>query len=76
MSWSIGWNWGKSSGCIMPSCRKKIKASGSDLLTRIPVSRSLVQGLLYRWTEHLILPMPTGGGFQNLIMQHKLNQSL
>ena len=25
----------------------------------------LVQGLLYRWTEHSILQMPTGGGIFN-----------
>ena len=52
----------------MPSWRKKISASGSDLLTRIPVSRSLVQGLLYRWTEHSILSMPTGGGYENTFL--------
>ena len=37
---------------------------------------SLCQGLLYRWTEHSILSMTTGGGKQCLIMLHKLTQSL
>ena len=37
-----------------------------------------IQGLLYKWTEHLIyiLPMTNGGGFLTLIMLHKLTQSL
>ena len=35
------------------------------------LSGFLVQGLLYRWTEHSILPMTTGGGNQCLIMLHK-----
>jgi hypothetical protein len=43
---------------------------------RIKGSRDLRQGLLYRWTEHWILPMTTGGGLLTLIMQHKLTQSL
>ena len=34
------------------------------------------QRLLYRWTEHSILSMTTGGGKQCLIMLHKLTQSL
>ena len=34
------------------------------------------QGLLYRWTEHSILSLATGGGKQCLIMLHKLTQSL
>ena len=34
------------------------------------------QGLLYRWTEHSILPTTTGGGLLTLIMIHKLTQSL
>ena len=36
----------------------------------------LGQGLLYRWTEHSILPITTGGGILTLIMLHKLTQSL
>jgi hypothetical protein len=36
----------------------------------------LIQGILYRWTEHSILPMMTGGGLLTLIMLHKLAQSL
>ena len=34
------------------------------------------QGLLYRWTEHSILPITTRGGFKTLTMLHKLAQSL
>ena len=36
---------------------------------------SLNQGLLYRWTEHSILPISTGGGLLFLIMLQKLTQS-
>ena len=36
----------------------------------------LRQGLLYRWTEHSILPISTGGGLLTPIMLHKLTQSL
>ena len=36
----------------------------------------ITQGLLYRWTEHSILTLTTGGGFFTLIMPHKLTQAL
>ena len=33
------------------------------------------QGTQYRWMEHSVLPITTGGGLLMLIMIHKLNQS-
>ena len=40
------------------------------------LDHTLRQGLLYRWTEHSILPISTGGGLLTPIMLHKLTQSL
>ena len=36
---------------------------------------SLRQGLLYRWTEDTILPMPTGRGFSTLIISINATQT-
>ena len=48
-----------------------LKVKGADIDFRILegneetvyLDHTLRQGLLYRWTEHSILPISTGGGF-------------
>ena len=53
-----------------------LKFSSHSLYNTLIKDVSINQGLLYRWTEHSILSMTTGGGKKCLMILHKLTQSL